>query len=62
MERDREILVNVLPRLSKIENLFLLGNSALPKVPIFAFIIRSKFGKILHPHFVTVLMNDLFGI
>lgn len=52
----------VLPRLLKIDNLFLLGNNNLPKVPIFSFIIRSRFGKILHPHFVTSLLNDLFGI
>ncbi len=40
----------------------LLGNNNLPKVPIFTFIIKTVNGKILHPHFVTSLLNDLFGI
>ena len=62
MERDERIMKIVLPRLLKIENLFLLGNNNLPKVPIFTFIVKSRFGKILHPHFVTSLLNDLFGI
>jgi selenocysteine lyase/cysteine desulfurase len=45
-----------------IDNVFLLGNNNLNKVNIYSFIIRSRFGKILHPHFVTSLLNDLFGI
>ncbi len=49
-------------RLLKMENLVLLGNNLLPKVNIFSFLIRSRFGKILHPNFVTSLLNDLFGI
>jgi selenocysteine lyase/cysteine desulfurase len=52
----------VLTRLMAIKNLFLLGNNNLHKVNIFSFIIRSRFGKVLHPHFVTSLLNDLFGI
>lgn len=51
-----------LPKLLEIENLFLLGNNNLPKVPIFSFVIRTKFGKILPPKFVTTLLNDMFGI
>ena len=62
MKRDEEILARILPRLLKIQNLFLLGNNHLPKIPVFSFIIRTRFGKILHPHFVTCLLNDLFGI
>ena len=52
----------VLSRLSKVPNLYLLGNNTLPKVPIFSFIIKTRHGKILHPFFVTSLMSDLFGI
>lgn len=52
----------VLPRLLKIPNLVLMGNNNLPKVPIFAFVIRTFNGKILHPNFVTQLLGDLFGI
>lgn len=49
-------------RLSQIPNLYLLGNNNLPKVPIFTFIIKTRYGKILHPFFVTSLLNDLFGV
>lgn len=43
----------VLDRLLKVPNLVLMGNNKLPKVPIFAFVIRTFNGKILHPNFVT---------
>lgn len=62
MARDKQIMDKVLPRLLAIENLFLLGNNRLLKVPFFTFIVKSRHGKILPPHFVTILMNDLFGI
>jgi len=39
-----------------------MGNHHLPKVPIFAFVIRTVNGKLLHPNFVTQLLGDLFGI
>ena len=60
--REQTIIENVLPRLLKIPNLILMGNNNLPKVPIFAFVIRTINGKVLHPNFVTQLMGDLFGI
>ena len=59
---EEAIKDKVLARLSKIPNLYLLGNNNLPKVPIFSFIIKTRQGKILHPFFVTSLMSDLFGI
>lgn len=62
MLREREIHEKVLERLSGIKNLFVLGNNKLPKVAIYTFIIKSKKGKLLHPNFVTSLLNDLFGI
>lgn len=52
----------MLPKLLEIENLYLLGNNKLPKVPIFSFVVRTKFGKMLPPKFVTTLLNDMFGI
>ena len=59
---EHAIKEKTLTRLSRIPNLYLLGNNNLPKVPIFTFIIKTKNGKILHPFFVTSLLNDLFGI
>lgn len=51
--REDLIMKKVLPRLLNIPNLVLMGNNSLPKVPIFAFVIRTIHGKILHPNFVT---------
>ncbi|MBN2246223.1 MAG: aminotransferase class V-fold PLP-dependent enzyme [Candidatus Aminicenantes bacterium] len=48
--------------LKKIKNVLLLGNVAADKrVPIISFNIKHK-DRILHPKFVTRLMNDLFGL
>jgi len=49
-------------RLNSIPNLVLLGNNNLPKVSIYTFLIKSRFGKILHFNFITSILNDLFGI
>jgi len=51
--RESLIISKVLPKLLKIPNLILMGNQNLPKVPIFAFVIRTIHGKVLHPNFVT---------
>ena len=59
---EQSIKEQVNSRLSQIPNLHLLGNNSLPKVPIFTFIVKTRHGKILHPFFVTSLLNDLFGI
>jgi len=59
---EQMIKERTMRRFSQIPNLYLLGNNSLPKVPIFTFIIKTRLGKILHPFFVTSLMNDLFGI
>ena len=51
-----------LSALAKIENLELVGDVAADRrVSIVSFNIRHK-NRILHPKFVTVLLNDLFGI
>ncbi|MBN1224623.1 MAG: aminotransferase class V-fold PLP-dependent enzyme, partial [Candidatus Aminicenantes bacterium] len=51
-----------LSRLKKIENLELVGDIAhYRRVSIVSFNIKHK-DRILHPKFVTKLMNDIFGI
>lgn len=59
---EERIIKKVLPRFLDIDNLILMGNHHLPKVPIFAFVIKAQNGKLLHPNFVTQLLGDLFGI
>ena len=44
-------------------NLILLGHENSNKLPIFSFVIRhAASGRLLHHNYVSVLLNDLFGI
>jgi len=61
-EKSKVIKAYAMQRMSKIPNLVLLGNNTLPKVAIFAFVIKSWYGKMLHFNFITSLLNDLFGL
>ena len=48
---------------SSSSNLVLLGNTLVPRLPIFSFLIRHPTtGAFLHHNYVCVLLNDLFGI
>ena len=40
----------------------MIGNNEIPKVGIYTFVIKSRFGMHLHPLYVCALLNDLFGI
>jgi selenocysteine lyase/cysteine desulfurase len=44
-----------------MENVILLGNNELAKIPVYSFMIRFR-GQFLHFNFVGKLLNDLFGI
>jgi hypothetical protein len=44
-----------------MKNVIILGNSELPKIPIYSFLIRKN-DKYLHLNYVGKLLNDLFGI
>ena len=44
-------------------NLFLLGSTAVSRLPIFSFVIRHPVsGLFLHHNYVCALLNDMFGI
>jgi selenocysteine lyase/cysteine desulfurase len=59
---EKENLSRFLSQLSRIQNLELVGRYGDPDLtPIVSFNIRHK-DRILHPKFVTKLLNDLFGI
>ncbi|EDV21640.1 uncharacterized protein TRIADDRAFT_59846 [Trichoplax adhaerens] len=63
MNREREILKLALAKWSKCPNLLILGNTDVPRLPIFSFLIRhSETKRFLHYNYVCVLLNDLFGI
>jgi selenocysteine lyase/cysteine desulfurase len=59
---ERENLAHFLSKLSEINNIQLVGRyDGADLIPIVSFNIRHK-DRILHPKFVTKLLNDLFGI
>jgi selenocysteine lyase/cysteine desulfurase len=59
---ERENLARFLSQLTRIHNIQLIGRyDAADLTPIVSFNIRHK-DRILHPKFVTRLLNDLFGI
>ncbi|XP_013397397.1 uncharacterized protein LOC106164141 [Lingula anatina] len=48
---------------SRNPNILLLGNKSVPRVPILSFLVLNpESGKFLHHNFVSMLLNDLYGI
>ena len=44
-------------------NISILGSTTVRRLPIFSFIVyHPESGKLLHHNFVSVLLNDLYGI
>jgi selenocysteine lyase/cysteine desulfurase len=60
-ERERAFIGEAITRLREHPNLHLLGNLDAPRLAVISFEVRSG-ERILHPRFVTRLLNDLFGI
>lgn len=61
--REQALLARAFDRWKSVAGLDILGNTdPARRVGIVAFNIRDPRGGVLHPRFVTVLLNDLFGI
>jgi selenocysteine lyase/cysteine desulfurase len=61
--REQELLARALARWSRNERIEILGNAdPTRRIGIVSFNLRDPRGRYLHPKFVTVLLNDLFGI
>jgi len=61
--REQQLLRRALQRWSADERIEILGNpDPSRRLGIVAFNVRDARGRYLHPKFVTVLLNDLFGI
>jgi selenocysteine lyase/cysteine desulfurase len=61
--REQELLRRALARWSPNERIEILGNpDPTRRIGIVSFNLRDVRGRYLHPKFVTVLLNDLFGI
>ncbi len=65
MAREEAIMNVVRERVKSMENLVILGNMDVPKLPILSFLIRvpSRLGQgFLHHNFICFILNDVFGI
>jgi len=60
-KREKAAVDYVMNALLSNPNVFILGNTKVPRLAFFAFHIR-KSGRFLHHGFVVALLNDLFGI
>ena len=61
--REQELIGRALARWCAHERIELLGNpDPRRRIGIVSFNLRDPRGRYLHPKFVTVLLNDLFGI
>jgi selenocysteine lyase/cysteine desulfurase len=61
--RERELVGKALARLGTNQRIEVLGNPDPDRrVGIVSFNLRDPRGRYLHPKFVTVLLNDLFGV
>ncbi len=61
--RELELLARAMQRWGAHERIEILGNpDPARRIGIVAFNLRDPRGRYLHPKFVTVLLNDLFGI
>ncbi|XP_072020829.1 probable cysteine desulfurase [Amphiura filiformis] len=62
-QREEELARRAFQRWQHNEDLMILGNREVQRLPIFSFLIRhGDSGRFLHHNFVAVLLNDLFGI
>ncbi|XP_072040662.1 uncharacterized protein [Amphiura filiformis] len=63
MKREHELCRKAVEFWSSSPNLILLGNTSVPRLPIFSFLIRHPVtGQFLHHNFVCAVLNDVFGI
>lgn len=59
--RDERINSIVMTHFKKIPNLYVIGDVNAKRLPIYSFVIKFN-GRLLHYNFVSILLNDLFGI
>ncbi|XP_033632009.1 uncharacterized protein LOC117293705 [Asterias rubens] len=63
MAREHELCRKALSKWTDCTNLVLLGNTVVPRLPIFSFLIRHPTtGQFLHHNFVCAVLNDVFGL
>jgi selenocysteine lyase/cysteine desulfurase len=60
-QREHSFITRAIQRLSKHENIVILGNPDTERLSILSFLIRRGH-RHLHQNYVAILLNDLFGI
>lgn len=58
---ETDFIQRAIDNLSHNPNIVILGNKSAPRLAILSFLVRHG-DRFLHSNFVTVLLNDLFGI
>ena len=61
-QREHELLKRALERWGETDRVEVLGPTTVDRLSILSFNVRDGQGRYLHPRFVTVLLDDLFGI
>ena len=62
-KREHDLAERAFKKWRANDNIALLGSHHAKRLPIFAFlIIHRETGKYLHHNFVSILLNDLYGI
>ena len=63
MNRETILMSKARARLNSLQNVRLLGNMDLPRLPVLSIVIEhEETGGLLHHNFVCARLNDLFGI
>lgn len=63
MAIEKDLCRRALAAWSNSRNIVLLGNTSVPRLPIFSFLIKDPCsGMFLHHNYVCALLNDVFGI
>ena len=63
MRQDHRWVEIAYKRWDSIPNLYVLGKSTADRLPIFSLVITHPKSKMMiHHNFISVLLNDLFGI
>ena len=61
-QREHELLDRALARWAEDDRIEVLGPTTVDRLSIVSFNVRDQENRYLHPRFVTVLLDDLFGI
>jgi selenocysteine lyase/cysteine desulfurase len=62
VQRNRELVERATDRWREVQNLELLGNPQVERLPIFSFRIRDNKGGYVHHQLITRMLSDRFGI